>query len=43
MKRVSITPTRAGDWLYTVYIDGRVVVVGMSVSRERAELAAKLA
>ena len=40
MKRVTITPTRAGEWLYTVYIDGRVVVVGMSATRERAELAA---
>lgn len=43
MKRIVITPTPAGEWLYTVYIDGRVVVVGMSVSRDRAVLAAKRA
>lgn len=43
MKRIVITPSRAGPWFYTVYIDGRVVVVGMSATRERAEVQAKLA
>ncbi|HYC48954.1 MAG TPA: hypothetical protein VED01_26045 [Burkholderiales bacterium] len=43
MKQVVITRTCAGQWLYTIYIDGRVVVVGMSSTRTRAEEEARLA
>ena len=43
MKRVVISPTRAGQWFYTIYIDDRVVIVGMSPTHEGAELQARLA
>lgn len=43
MKRVVISPTAAGQWLYTVYVDERVVVVGVSETREAAETQASLA
>ena len=43
MKEVFITLTRAGKWLYTVCIDGRVVLVGLSLTRDAAEAQAKMA
>ena len=43
MKSIVITRTCAGHWLYTLYIDGRAVVIGSSPTRARAEEQAKLA
>jgi len=43
MKNVTISRTRAGQWFYAVYIDGRAVVVGMSDTREGAEAEARQA
>ena len=42
-KRVEFNPVANGYWMYTVYIDGRATVVGISQSRDRAEHAASLA
>lgn len=41
MKEIVIVPTSAGNWHYTVYIDGRVVVFGQAATRERAEREAR--
>ncbi len=43
MKRIVITRTCAGQWLYMIYIDDRAVVVGMGPSRAAAESQASLA
>ena len=43
MKHVELSPVGNGYWMYTVYIDGRIIVVGISQNRERAERAASLA
>jgi hypothetical protein len=43
MKRIVISHTPAGDWFYTIYIDERAVIVGMSPSRDDAEAQARLA
>lgn len=40
MKHVEIMPAAAGLWLYLVYFDGRISVVGLSATRQRAEEAA---
>ena len=40
MKHIEITPSCDGLWMYTVYINGRITIVGLSQSRERAERAA---
>lgn len=36
MKHVEITRAAAGLWLYLVYFDGRISVVGLSSTPERA-------
>ena len=43
MKRIVITRTCAGQWLYMIYIDDRAVVVGMCSTRAGAETQASLA
>lgn len=43
MKQIVITKTCAGRWLYTILIDGRVVIFGQATTRERAETEARLA
>jgi hypothetical protein len=43
MKRIVITRTCAGQWLYMIYIDDRAVVVGMCSTRAAAETQANLA
>ena len=43
MKNIVITRTCAGQWLYTIYIDDRAVVVGMCSTRAAAEAQASLA
>jgi hypothetical protein len=43
MKNIVITRTCAGQWLYTIYIDDRAVVVGMCSTRAAAQAQANLA
>ena len=43
MKRIVITQTCGGQWLYMIYIDDRAVVVGMCSTRAGAETQANLA
>ena len=43
MKRIVITKTCAGQWLYTIYIDDRAVIVGMCSTRAGAETQANMA
>ena len=42
MKRVVITRTCAGQWLYTVYLDERVIIIGLSMTRDGAESQARM-
>jgi hypothetical protein len=43
MKRIVITRTCGGQWLYMIYIDDRAVVVGMCSTRAAAEAQATVA
>jgi hypothetical protein len=43
MKQIIITRTCAGQWLYTIYVNHRAVVVGMCSTRADAEAQANLA
>ncbi len=43
MKRVEILPATDGKWLYLVYFNGRIALIGLCITRERAEEQAKLA
>lgn len=43
MRHIDIVQTDSGQWLYTVYINGRITIVGSANSREAAEQEARLA
>ncbi len=43
MRHVEIIPAANGAWLYTVCFNGRIVLVGLCTTRERAEAQARMA
>ena len=42
MRKTNIYPSQRG-WLWEVWIDARLVIIGWSLTRERAELQARMA